>query len=96
MIEDLEQALSLYGKDTAAILLEPIQGEAGIVVPPHGYLAKVQDLCKKHNVLLICDEIVWGIGACFHSIYACRGLKNTPRAIRDHSGQGAGERAREI
>jgi ornithine--oxo-acid transaminase len=47
----------LYGEETAAILLEPIQGEAGIVVPPHGYLAKVQALCKKHNVLLICDEI---------------------------------------
>ncbi|KAJ3503205.1 hypothetical protein NMY22_g18329 [Coprinellus aureogranulatus] len=61
VIEDLEQALSLYGKETAAILLEPIQGEAGIVVPPHGYLAKVQELCKKHNVLLICDEIQTGL-----------------------------------
>lgn len=70
MIEDLEQALQLYGKETAAILLEPIQGEAGIVVPPHGYLAKVQELCKKHNVLLICDEIqtVRSLSLCLKSL----------------------------
>ena len=41
--------------------MEPIQGEAGIVVPPEDYLPKVQELCKKHNVLLICDEIQTGI-----------------------------------
>ena len=41
--------------------MEPIQGEAGIVVPPEDYLPRVQELCKKHNVLLICDEIQTGI-----------------------------------
>jgi len=59
--EDLEQALELYGKDVAAFLVEPIQGEAGIVVPYEGYLADVHALCKKHNVLLICDEIQTGL-----------------------------------
>ena len=43
--------------------------------------------------LLICDEIVWGIGEHVPTIYACRGLKTAPHAIRDHSGQGAGKRA---
>ncbi|KAG5637706.1 ornithine aminotransferase [Sphagnurus paluster] len=59
--EDLERALELYGKNVAAFLVEPIQGEAGIVVPEDGYLTKVHALCKKHNVLLICDEIQTGL-----------------------------------
>ncbi|KAG0706241.1 pyridoxal phosphate-dependent transferase [Suillus ampliporus] len=60
-ISDLERALELHGRHVAAFLVEPIQGEAGIVVPPSGYLAKVRELCTKHNVLLICDEIQTGL-----------------------------------
>ncbi|KAI0750369.1 ornithine aminotransferase [Irpex lacteus] len=60
-ISDLERALELYGKNVAAFLVEPIQGEAGIVVPPEGYLQSVRNLCTKHNVLLICDEIQTGL-----------------------------------
>ena len=56
-IEDIRRALELHSKDVAAILLEPIQGEAGIVVPPMGYFRQVRELCTHHNVLLICDEI---------------------------------------
>ncbi|KIM57552.1 hypothetical protein SCLCIDRAFT_1132814 [Scleroderma citrinum Foug A] len=62
VIEDLERALDLHGKHVAAFLVEPIQGEAGSVVPPSGYLASVRELCTKHNVLLICDEIQTGLG----------------------------------
>ncbi|KAF7550925.1 hypothetical protein G7046_g7855 [Stylonectria norvegica] len=61
-IEDLEEVLETHGKETAAFICEPIQGEAGVVVPDEGYLAAVQALCKKHNVLFICDEIQTGIG----------------------------------
>jgi len=61
-IEDLEAAFEAHGKNTAAFICEPIQGEAGVVVPDESYLAKVQELCKKHNVLFICDEIQTGIG----------------------------------
>lgn len=61
-VPDIEEALEAHGKETAAILLEPIQGEAGVVVPDDDYLAKVHALCKKHNVLLIADEIQTGIG----------------------------------
>lgn len=60
-ISDLERALELHGKHVAAFLVEPIQGEAGIVIPPSGYFAKVRELCTKHNVLLICDEIQTGL-----------------------------------
>lgn len=61
-VPDIEAVLSAHGKDTAAIILEPIQGEAGVVVPADDYLTQVHALCKKHNVLLICDEIQTGIG----------------------------------
>lgn len=47
---------------TAAILLEPIQGESGVVIPPQGYLAEVSRLAKRHNVLFIADEIQSGLG----------------------------------
>ena len=60
-VADLEAVLELHGKETAAFIVEPIQGEAGVVVPDDDYLAKVSALCKKHNVLLICDEIQTGI-----------------------------------
>lgn len=61
-VEDLQTVLEAHGKNTAAFIVEPIQGEAGVVVPDEDYLSRVQDLCKKHNVLLICDEIQTGIG----------------------------------
>ncbi len=47
---------------TAAVLLEPIQGEAGVIVPPPGYLRQVAEICRQHNVLLIADEIQTGLG----------------------------------
>jgi ornithine--oxo-acid transaminase len=58
--------------NTAAFLVEPVQGEAGIVVPPEGYLAEAARICKAHNVLLIVDEVQTGLGrtgkvlACHH------------------------------
>lgn len=57
--EALEKAIN---KNTAAFLVEPIQGEAGIIVPPKGYLAECAKICAKNNVLLICDEIQTGLG----------------------------------
>lgn len=55
----LEKAIT---PNTAAFLVEPIQGEAGIIVPPAGYLKECERICRKHNVLLICDEIQTGMG----------------------------------
>jgi ornithine--oxo-acid transaminase len=48
--------------NTAAFLVEPVQGEGGIIVPPAGYLADCARICRDHNVLLICDEIQTGLG----------------------------------
>ena len=47
---------------TAAFLVEPVQGEGGIIVPPRGYLAACAEICRRHNVLLIADEVQTGLG----------------------------------
>ncbi|MBP9739877.1 MAG: ornithine--oxo-acid transaminase [Chitinophagaceae bacterium] len=58
-IEDLEKALQ--DKNVAAFMVEPIQGEAGVVLPDEGYLTAVTNLCKQYNVLFIADEIQTGL-----------------------------------
>lgn len=59
-LEALEKALE--DPNVAGYMVEPIQGEAGVVVPDEGYLAKCHEMCKAKNVLLICDEVQTGIG----------------------------------
>ena len=61
-LQAVEQLFEQQGKNIAAIMLEPIQGEAGVVVPDDGYLAGVHRLCKKHRILLIADEVQTGLG----------------------------------
>ncbi|MFO3797989.1 MAG: aminotransferase class III-fold pyridoxal phosphate-dependent enzyme, partial [Anaerolineales bacterium] len=56
--------------NTAAVLLEPIQGEAGVIVPPPGYLRQVAEICRRHNVLFIADEIQTGLGRT-GKLFAC-------------------------
>lgn len=77
VIDDLKRVLEAKGDKVAAIILEPIQGEAGIVVPPKGYLNEVQSLCKQYNCLMICDEIQTGIGRtgkmlCYEHTEGCK------------------------
>jgi len=66
--------------DTAAFLVEPVQGEAGIVVPPEGYLTEALAICRKRNVLMIVDEVQTGLGrtgkvlACHHEGVAPDGI----------------------
>jgi ornithine--oxo-acid transaminase len=57
--EALEAAIT---PNTVAFLVEPIQGEAGVIIPPEGYLKAVRDICRRHNVMLILDEIQTGLG----------------------------------
>ncbi|MFX1250489.1 MAG: ornithine--oxo-acid transaminase [Promethearchaeota archaeon] len=57
--EALEQAIT---PNTVAFLVEPIQGEAGVKIPSPGYLKKIREICTKHNILLILDEIQTGLG----------------------------------
>jgi ornithine--oxo-acid transaminase len=56
--------------NTAAFLVEPIQAEAGILIPPEGYLRKASEICKRHNVLFIADEIQTGLGRT-GKLFAC-------------------------
>ncbi|NHJ86332.1 MAG: ornithine--oxo-acid transaminase [Asgard group archaeon] len=61
-VEDLENTiLELGPENVAGFLVEPIQGEAGVKVPPAGYLKKVREICTKYNVLMIADEIQTGL-----------------------------------
>jgi ornithine--oxo-acid transaminase len=55
----IEEAIT---SNTIGVLIEPIQGEAGVIVPPDGYLKKVRDVCQKHDIMLILDEIQTGLG----------------------------------
>ena len=57
--EAMERAID---ENTAAVLIEPIQGEAGVIIPPEGYLRAVREICTRNNVLLLADEIQSGLG----------------------------------
>nr|NNM89474.1 ornithine--oxo-acid transaminase [Bacilli bacterium] len=59
---DLDALQAAINENTAAFLVEPIQGEAGIVMPPAGYLKGAYDLCQEHSVLFVADEIQTGLG----------------------------------
>ena len=79
MVPDFEQVpygdtevleVKFKQKDVCAFIVEPIQGEAGVIIPPEGYLKKVRELCSKYNVLLIIDEIQTGF-ARTGKMFAC-------------------------
>jgi 4-aminobutyrate aminotransferase len=61
-IEDDLFAKRLDPKSVAAVFVEPIQGEGGYVVPPPGYLKALRELCDRHGILLVCDEVQCGVG----------------------------------
>ncbi len=72
-IKDLEREMKKLvdlGEDIAAIILEPVQGEAGAVVPPDDYLPRVRQLCNDYNILLILDEVQTGMGRTGR-VFAC-------------------------
>lgn len=58
---DAEAMAAAIDPDTVAVLLEPVQGEAGVILPPPGYLARVRELCTRHQVLFIADEVQSGL-----------------------------------
>lgn len=67
---DTDAIASAITPNTAAVMIEPIQGEGGVIVPPNGYLKEVADLCKTKNVLFMADEIQTGLGRT-GKLFAC-------------------------
>lgn len=67
---DLDALKNAITPNTAAFLIEPIQGEAGIIMPPEGFLKAARELCREHNVLFIADEIQCGL-ARTGKMFAC-------------------------
>jgi len=74
-LKELEKILS--GSDVAAFIVEPIQGEAGVIIPDDGYLKGASELCKKYGTLLIADEVQTGIGRTGR-MFACEWEDVTP------------------
>jgi len=63
LAEDLERLVTLHDASTiAAVIVEPISGSAGVVLPPDGYLKRIRELCTRHGILLIFDEVITGFG----------------------------------
>jgi beta-alanine--pyruvate transaminase len=63
LAEDLERLCTLHDPSTiAAVIVEPVPGSAGVLVPPRGYLERLREICTKHGILLIYDEVITGFG----------------------------------
>jgi acetylornithine/succinyldiaminopimelate/putrescine aminotransferase len=69
-LEALDSFLHRHANEIAAFVVEPIQGEGGINVPPHGYLSSAGKICRQRGVLIICDEVQTGLGRT-GSLFAC-------------------------
>ena len=63
LADDLERLVALHDASTiAAVIVEPVQGSAGVILPPKGYLERLRDICDRHGILLIFDEVITGFG----------------------------------
>ncbi len=61
--DELEDIITLHdASNIAAVMVEPFSGSAGVIVPPEGYLKRLREICDKHNILLIFDEVITGFG----------------------------------
>ena len=67
---DIEELKNAITPNTAAVMLEPIQGEAGVIIPPAGYLKNVSKVCQENNILFVADEIQTGLGRT-GKLFAC-------------------------
>ena len=86
---DLEAAKGMVGPQTAAVLVEPIQGEGGINTAPEGFLQGLRDLCDEYGAVLIFDEVQTGAGRTGH-LYAYQGAGVVPDVLTSAKGLGGG------
>ena len=86
---DIAAFEALIGDDTCAVMMEPLQGEGGIVPPTNEFAQKVRELCTKHNALLIFDEVQTGVGRTGH-LYAYEGLDVIPDILTTAKALGGG------
>jgi beta-alanine--pyruvate transaminase len=73
LADDIERLVALHGAETiAAVIVEPVAGSTGVLIPPKGYLQRLRALCDKHGILLIFDEVITGFGRLGHAFAAER------------------------
>ncbi|RJX64956.1 aspartate aminotransferase family protein [Vibrio sinensis] len=88
--EQLEQLIQFHGADSvAAVIVEPISGAGGVILPPKGYLRRLREICDKHDVVLIFDEVITGWGRLGHA-FAAEAFDVTPDLITSAKGISSG------
>ncbi|MCR8723216.1 aspartate aminotransferase family protein [Frigidibacter sp. ROC022] len=90
LADDLERKIALHGADTiAAVIVEPVAGSAGVILPPKGYLERLRAITRKHGILLIFDEVITGFGR-LGSSFATEYFGVTPDLITTAKGLTSG------
>jgi beta-alanine--pyruvate transaminase len=86
LAEDLERMVALHDASTiAAVIIEPIAGSAGVIIPPNGYLKRIREICDKYGILLIFDEVITGYGR-VGKAFAAQRFEVTPDLITTAKG----------
>ena len=82
LADNLEDIVALHGaNNVAGVIVEPVAGSAGVLIPPKGYLERLRELCDKHNLLLIFDEVITGFGRLGGAPFAADYFDVTPDMI---------------
>ena len=90
LADELENILNLHDpSNVAAVIVEPIAGSAGVLIPPKGYLKRLREICDKHDILLIFDEVITGFGR-LGANFAAQAFEVTPDIITSAKGLTSG------
>jgi len=91
LADDLERIVTLHGAETiAAVIIEPVAGSTGVLLPPKGYLQKIREICTKHGILLIFDEVITAFGRVGNTATAAEYFNVQPDIITMAKGLTAG------